>query len=161
MAKVGLALATLVAFAFPTRAQVVKADSLLFEQLQPYARDTIEHIVCLYGRTTQDTVFLSSFLVPKQTIIGTHSASADPDYCRAAIAIWHDHAVPRDSAAYKLRYLYFTLTDTHSFIISSNAPYAIVGVDGEWCVWTRQQIQTAWARNIIVLPPVPEQCLHN
>lgn len=161
MAKVGVALAFLVALALPARAQVVKADSLLFEQLQPYARDTIEHVVCLYGRVSRDTAYLSSFLVPNQRPLGTHGASADTEDCRAAFAIWHDHAVPLDSAKQKLSYLYFTLTDTHSFLASSNAPYAIVAVDGVWCVWTRQQVEVAWARNIIMLPPEWEQCLRN
>ena len=161
MAKVGVALAFLVALAFPARAQTVKVDSLLFEQLQPYAADTIEHIACLYGSVHGDTVQLSSYYLPNQAPIGRHGASADTDGCRAALAIWHDHAVPLDSAKQKLDYLYFTLTDQHTFITTTNAPIAIVAVAGVWCLWTRQQVQAAWARNLTPLPMIVEQCLHN
>ena len=161
MAKVGVALAFLVALAFPARAQTVKVDSLLFEQLQPYAADTLEHIVCLYGSTHGDTIQLSSFYLPEQHPLGHHGAVGDADKCRAALAIWHDHAVPLDSAAWKRDYLYFTLTDQHTFLTTSIAPIAIVGVSGIWCLWTRAQVQEAWARNLTPLPAIWEQCLHN
>jgi hypothetical protein len=161
MANVGVTLAVLWALALPARAQTVKVDSLLFEQLQPYAADTIEHIVCLYGSTHGDTVQLSSFYLPNQNPLGHHGATADADKCAAALAIWHDHAVPRDSAKQKLDYLYFTLTDQHTFLTTTNAPIAIVGVDGVWCLWTRQQVQAAWAKNLTPLPMIVEQCLHN
>lgn len=137
--------------------QSVAIDSTLARALDQLSRDSVEHVACIYGRTAPDTFFLAFYTLPKQTPIGTHNVASDEDACWAALAHFHNHPVPKDSVAES--YLYYSLTDEHTFTKTINAPLAIVGVPGAWCIWTRRQVVQGYAMNLTPLPPVLDQCI--
>lgn len=139
------------------RAQAVKIDSSIAHALDALAHDSVEHAACIYGRTVPDTFFLLSYTLPKQTPVGTHGLSADDNDCWSALAHWHSHPVPRDSAPEN--YLYYSLTDEHTFAKTTNVPLAIVSVPGARCLWTRRQVVRGYDMNLTPLPPAPEQCV--
>ncbi len=157
MAKMGVVLGVLVALARPASAQAVSVDSQVVQALDALAHDSVEHIACLYGRTAPDTFFLTTVGFPAQKPIGTHNVVGDTGDCWSALAHWHNHPVPRDSVAES--YLYYSLTDEHTFTRTTNTPLAIVGVPGAWCIWTRRQVLQGYIANLTPLPPVPAQCI--
>ena len=136
-------------------AQEVIMDSSVAAVLDSLARDSVEHVVCLYGATKPGTVALLAYTMPRQQPIGTHNVSAAVEDCLAAIGHFHNHPIPKDSTA--ASYLYYSLTDEHSFIKSSQALIALVGVPGMVCGWTRQQVQEGLAMNLTPLPAIPAQ----
>ena len=136
--------------------QVAIAPEVL-QALDRLSRDSVEHVACLYGETVPDTIKLLMYQVPPQSPIGTHSVRANTDGCFAALAHWHSHAVPPDSSGQN--YLYYSFTDTRTFLTTSQAPVAMVGVPGIVCVWTRREVKAADDAHLIVLPSVPVHCL--
>lgn len=157
MAKVGVVLAALTAFALSANAQAVTVDSSVAKALDSLARDSIEHVACLYGHSAPDTFYLTAYGLPAQIPIGTHNVVGHAGDCWSALAHWHNHPVPKDSVAES--YLYYSLTDEHTFTRTTNTPLAIVGVPGAWCIWTRQQVLDGYLRNLTPLPPYPRQCI--
>lgn len=144
------------AFASKACGQSVALDSNIASQLDALARDSVEHVACLYGFTKPGVVALTDVVFPRQTPIGTHNASASIEDCFAALALWHNHPVPKDSTAPD--YLYYSFTDEHSFVSYSTAMIALVGVPGVMCSWNRTQVQDGLGQHLLKLPPVHEQC---
>jgi hypothetical protein len=136
--------------------QNVFVDAATASALNELAKDSVEHVACLYGFTRPDSVFVISYALPRQAPIGTHNVTDAADDCAAALVHWHSHTVPKDSVA--PAYLYYSLTDEHSFINTTQAMLAAVGVPGGWCIWTRLQVLEGYHRNLTPLPPVRSQC---
>jgi hypothetical protein len=156
--KVGFALLVLAAaVANKACAQNIVLDSSVSVALEPLAEDSIEHVACLYGVAAPGQIELVVASLPKQAPTGTHNVSADSGSCMSALVIWHNHAVPKDSVAES--YLYFSLQDEHTFVYSTDAPLAAVGVPHKTCFWDRQQVQAGWAENRTPLRPVAGQCV--
>src|SRR5256885_2003670 len=133
---------------------VVQRDILL-----PFAHSTTEHVVCLYGSTEPTHIRLTEALVPEQhpNTVGSPNSenhqgtSAVIEPCASAIAIWHNHPSSLDSAK---GYLYYSMTDQHTFLYENQAIVAFVGVsDGSWCMWTRGQLRSVWDAHLVTAPP--------
>lgn len=145
------------------RAQV-QLDSFARGVMDSFTADSTEHVVCFGGTVTDDAISLYNPYVPEQhpfvqsmpngtTQPGT---SVDMGICSRAIAIWHNHPVPRDSIP--STYLFFTLTDQRTFLDETSALVAMVGVrDGSWCWWSRAQVVVA-SRDHRNIAPIKGQC---
>lgn len=156
--KVGAALLVFgAAMADRACGQAVVVDSAVAIPLQRLAQDSVEHVACIYGRAVPDTFYLTSFTLPIQKPLGTHNVAADTNDCWSALAHWHNHPVPKDSVA--ASYLYYSLTDEHTFTKTENAPLAVVAVPGVWCIWTHRQVQEGYDMNLTPLPGKPQQCI--
>jgi hypothetical protein len=125
------------------------------QQLQQVAADSLEHVYCLHGLDMPDTLLISVAIPVPLTFSTPHNAGSTVGCL--GLAVWHNHPVPADSAP--AAYLYFTMTDQHTFLTYEQAPLAIVGVrSGAWCTWTRSQVKKAWDLHLVPLRPIEGQC---
>ena len=132
-------------------------DSSIVRPLDHLAHDSVEHVACLFGSTSPDTMFLNTYVIPPQAPVGRTGAYSDDRACLTALAHFHTHVVPKDSTA--TDYLYYSTTDQHSFTHVLQTQLGIVGVPGIWCFWTRLQINEAWTQHLTPLWPHPSQCI--
>jgi len=127
------------------------------DSLSKFSSDSIEHLVCLDGRAIGDTVYFDAMRIPEQqasahgvTVQGTHTG------CGSALAVWHNH--PKQAGETAEMGLYFSSSDQNTFLRYEEALFAIVGVDGAMCLWTRRQVHAGWLLNLTPLPPIEKQC---
>lgn len=133
----------------------VSVDTTVLQRLDALAKDSVEHVACLYGSASPRGFFVVAYELPSQEPIGTHNVAAAD--CPTALAHWHHHPVPADSS--RERYLYYSMTDQHSFLTTSNAPIAFIGVPGKWCMWTRLQVKEGWDTHQVPLRVIEGQCV--
>jgi hypothetical protein len=136
-------------------AQAFVMSDAVAVQLRQAAASPTEHVYCLFGTWTRDSLVATSALPQAESLSTNHNVVAQTGCL--ALAVWHNHPVPADSVP--ASYLYFTTTDQHTFLTWEQAPIAIVGVrGGAWCAWTRLEIKRAWDLHLVPLRPVVGQC---
>jgi hypothetical protein len=135
--------------------QAISMTDTVSAQLTSASAAPTEHVYCLYGTTVPGNFWISQAVEQLATFSDGHNVAA-PTGC-PALAVWHNHPVPADSEP--RTYLYFTMTDQHTFLTEEEAPLAFVGVrGGMWCGWSRHQVKQAWDLHVVVLGPVTGQC---
>lgn len=151
------ALGLLLLIAMPLSAQRLRFADSISAKLRTYAADSVEHLVCLDGHVTGDTVSIDAMREPTQ--IGSATGvrrQNDQQGCGVTLIVWHNHPTAAGDSAWSN--LYFSLSDQNTFLRYEVALYAIVGVRGAWCMWTRDEVHAGWLLHLVPLPAIAERC---